>query len=56
MSERDGYQHGVPARIEAWQRGAGAAAEFYSRLFGWEVGGGGRCTLRGRDVAGIAAG
>jgi uncharacterized protein len=55
VSERDGFQLGVPAWIEAWESDTGAAARFYSRLFGWEADGG-RFTLRGRDVAGLAQG
>jgi uncharacterized protein len=55
MSERNGYEHGVPCWIETWQPDAEAAAGFYSRLFGWEVesvaGGSFMCRLRGRDVA-----
>jgi predicted enzyme related to lactoylglutathione lyase len=56
VSERDGYQPGVPAWIEAWESDLDAASEFYSRLFGWEAADGGRFTLRGRDVAGVAQG
>jgi hypothetical protein len=55
VSERDGFQPGVPAWIEAWESDTGAARRFYSRLFGWEADGG-RFTLRGRDVAGFAQG
>jgi predicted enzyme related to lactoylglutathione lyase len=64
MSERDGYQHGVPCWIDTWQPDAEAGAAFYSRLFGWEtedttppesdttyV----MCRLRGRDVAAIGS-
>jgi predicted enzyme related to lactoylglutathione lyase len=56
VSERDGFQHGVPAWIEAWQSDVDAASEFYSSLFGWEAADDGRFTLRGRDVAGLAEG
>jgi uncharacterized protein len=55
MSQRDGYEHGVPCWIETWQPDADAAAGFYSRLFGWEVERAGdgafMCRLRDRDVA-----
>jgi predicted enzyme related to lactoylglutathione lyase len=64
MSERDGYQHGVPCWIDTWQPDAEAAAAFYTGLFGWPAqdtmppGAGGQhfmCRLRGRDVAAIAS-
>jgi len=55
VSEPDGYPPGVPAWIEAWERDAGAAAEFYTALFGWERAGDGSFTLRGRAVAGVRA-
>jgi uncharacterized protein len=53
MSEPIGYRHGVPCWIETWQPDARAAADFYARLFGWEIDGEGpfMCRLRGRDVA-----
>jgi uncharacterized protein len=55
MSERDGYEHGVPCWVDTWQPDAEAAARFYRRLFGWETvgpnGGPFMCKLRGRDVA-----
>jgi predicted enzyme related to lactoylglutathione lyase len=55
MSERDGYQPGVPCCVDTWQQDAGAAADFYRGLFGWETvgppGGPFMCRLRGRDVA-----
>jgi uncharacterized protein len=55
MSERNGYEHGVPCWVDTWQPDADAAARFYSELFGWETAGqaGGpyMCSLRGRDVA-----
>ena len=60
MSERDGFQPGVPSWIDTWQPDAGAAAAFYAQLFGWEAE---RtdpryvmCRLRGRDVAAVGAG
>ena len=55
MSERDGFQAGVPCWVETWQADADAAADFYSAVFGWECegepGGPYMCRLRGRDVA-----
>ena len=64
MSERDGYQHGVPCWIDIWQDDAEAGAAFYTQLFGWEaentlppdsptshV----MCRLRGRDAAAIGS-
>jgi hypothetical protein len=65
MSERDGFQPGVPCWVDTWQPDADAAMKFYGRLFGWEsdetadapgdvkhyV-----CRLRGRDVAAVASG
>ena len=64
LSERDGYEPGVPCWIDTWQPDADAAAAFYAQLFGWEVedtmppGTPGQhfmCRLRGRDVAAIAS-
>ena len=63
MSERDGFQHGVPCWVDTWQDDGEAAARFYSELFGWEIEGGdvgeGRnyrmCNLRGRNAAGIGS-
>jgi hypothetical protein len=55
MSERDGYEHGVPCWVDTWQ-GGDAAARFYTELFGWEAARGGEYSmfrLRGRDVAGL---
>jgi hypothetical protein len=37
MSERNGYQPGVPAWVDTWQPDASAAGRFYGELFGWEV-------------------
>jgi uncharacterized protein len=37
MSERDGYQPGVPCWIDTWQPDADAAVAFYTQLFGWET-------------------
>jgi uncharacterized protein len=62
MSERDGYEHGVPCWVDTWRSDAEAAIGFYRRLFGWEIAGQRSsesedahlmCRLRGRDVAGI---
>jgi predicted enzyme related to lactoylglutathione lyase len=64
MSERDGYQHGVPCWVDTWQPDADAAVDFYGQLFGWEAedtmpaGVSGKhymCRLRGRDVAAVAS-
>ena len=35
MSERDGFQHGVPCWVDTWQDEIPAA--FYTGLFGWEA-------------------
>ena len=56
MSERDGFQHGVPCWVDTWQ--AEVPAAFYSGLFGWEAQVGDEYTLftqRGLDVAGAGA-
>ena len=53
MSERGGFQHGVPCWVDTWQ--AEVPAAFYSGLFGWEAQVGDEYTLfthRGLDVAG----
>ena len=64
MSERDGFEHGVPCWVETWQPDAERAVEFYSELLGWEAeettppGADRRlfmCRLRGRDVAAIGS-
>ncbi|HSD25209.1 MAG TPA: VOC family protein [Solirubrobacterales bacterium] len=64
MSERDGFQPGVPCWVETWQNDSNAATDFYRRIFGWETNttastdDGGTfqvCRLRGRDVAGIGS-
>jgi uncharacterized protein len=36
MTERNGYQPGVPCWVDTWQPDADAAARFYAELFGWE--------------------
>jgi uncharacterized protein len=55
MSERSGFEPGVPCWVDTWQPDADAAARFYGQLLGWETAGpaGGpfMCRLRGRDVA-----
>jgi predicted enzyme related to lactoylglutathione lyase len=65
VSERDGYQHGVPCWVDTIQPDPEAAVAFYSRLFGWEAedamppdspGSYFVCRLRGRDVAAIGSG
>ena len=58
MSERDGFQAGVPCWVDTWQDDAAAATSFYGELFGWKIADGpeyaiGR--LRGRDVAGFGS-
>jgi hypothetical protein len=62
MSERDGFQPGVPCWVETWQDDGDAAAAYYGAIFGWDaemtrsddatfrI-----CRLRGRDVAGIGS-
>src|SRR4051794_18049262 len=58
MSERNGYQHGVPCWVDSWQDDADGAAGFYAGLFGWEVAAGSTYSmarLRGRDVAGFGS-
>jgi hypothetical protein len=69
MSERDGYEPGVPCWVDTLQPDPGAAVAFYGELFGWEAK---RslpadsprgalpaeyymCRLRGRDVAAIGS-
>src|SRR5215212_4144926 len=37
MSERDGYEHGVPCWVDTWQEDADTAATFYAGVFGWDV-------------------
>jgi uncharacterized protein len=38
MSERDGYQHGVPCWVDTWQPDPDAAGRFYAGIFGWDIG------------------
>jgi uncharacterized protein len=63
MSERDGFEHGVPCWVDTWQPDADAAIDFYKEIFGWEAedtmpeGVSGKhymCRLRGRDIAAVA--
>ncbi len=59
MSERNGYEHGVPCWVDTWQSDADTAVAFYTGLFGWEAAsdpdGPPYLMLRlgGRDVAAI---
>ena len=64
MSNRNGYQHGVPCWITNVQPDPEGAAAFYAALFGWETenlmptGAAGDyivCRLGGRDVAAIVS-
>ncbi len=56
MSERNGYEHGVPCWVTNIQPDPAAAADFYGALFGWEYLEGGYYTarLKDRDVAAVA--
>jgi len=57
MSERDGYEPGVPCWVATIQPDPEAAAAFYGELFGWDYADGGGfliARLRGRDVAAVA--
>ena len=64
MSERDGFEPGVPCWVNTLQPDVEAAKGFYGGVFGWEfegpgpMPGGGEyyvARLRGRDVAGVAS-
>src|SRR5262245_58733918 len=64
MSDRDGFEPGVPCWVTAVEPDAEAAAAFYAELFGWEPehlmppdhpGKYFSCRLRGRDVAGVVS-
>src|SRR5947208_1025992 len=37
MSERDGFEPGVPCWVDTWQPDADAAVRFYGAVFGWET-------------------
>src|SRR2546425_7583424 len=64
MSERDGYEPGVPCWVAAVEPDAERAAGFYAELMGWDTtnlmapdakGKYFLCRLRGRDVAGVVS-
>jgi len=64
MSERDGYEPGVPCWVASVHPDPEKAVSFYTDLFGWEAtnlmppelpGKYYVCTLRGRDVAAIGS-
>jgi predicted enzyme related to lactoylglutathione lyase len=64
MSERDGYQPGVPCWVDTWQPDPARAVGFYTQLLGWEAEETTppdsprrhfMCRLRGRDVAAIGS-
>ena len=64
MTERDGYEHGVPCWVEPWQEDPDTAATFYAGVFGWDVEKGTppstdtryyMCRLGGSDVAAIGS-
>jgi predicted enzyme related to lactoylglutathione lyase len=64
MSDRDGFEHGVPCLVTGVFPDPRAAAAFYSDLFGWETehlmpedhpGTYALCRLRGRDAAAIVS-
>ena len=55
MSEREGFQAGVPCWVDTWQPDPEGAVGFYTGLFGWKAeptadGDYFMCRLRGRDV------
>jgi uncharacterized protein len=64
MSERDGFEHGVPCWVDHSSADPQGAADFYGALFGWEAedrmppeapGSYFMCRLRGRDVAALSS-
>jgi uncharacterized protein len=66
MSERDGFQPGVPSWVDVMGPDAGELTDFYGAVFGWDFSGPGEmpgdppgeyfvAQLRGRDVAGVAS-
>jgi predicted enzyme related to lactoylglutathione lyase len=66
MSQRDGYEHGVPCWVDTLQPDPDAAIAFYAGVFGWEFGAPGDmpgdppgryfvAQLGGRDVAGVGS-
>ena len=59
MSQRDGFEHGVPSWIAGAHPDPEQAARFYGELLGWASDSRGEhlvCTLGGRDVAGFLPG
>jgi predicted enzyme related to lactoylglutathione lyase len=66
MSERDGFQPGVPSWVDVMGPDTGKLTDFYGAVFGWDFTGPGEmpgdppgeyfvAQLRGRDVAGVAS-
>ena len=58
MSERDGFEHGVPCWVDTWQDDLDASVAFYTGLIGWDAQVGDEYTmftLRGLDAAGAGA-
>jgi predicted enzyme related to lactoylglutathione lyase len=66
MSERDGFQPGVPSWVDVTGPDVDALKGFYGAVFGWDFAGPGEmpgdppgryfvAQLRGRDVAGVAS-
>jgi predicted enzyme related to lactoylglutathione lyase len=66
MSERDGYQPGVPSWVDVMGPDPRRLLDFYGAVFGWDFAGPGEmpgdpageyfvARLRGRDVAGVAS-
>ena len=64
MSDRDGFQPGVPCWVETWHDDPEPAIRFYSGILGWETestlpsdadGSFHICRLRGRDAAAIGS-
>ena len=62
MSDRDGFEPGVPCWVETWHDDPERALRFYSGIFGWKAentlppeadGTFHICRLRGRDAAAI---
>ncbi|MDP4507697.1 VOC family protein [Nonomuraea turcica] len=61
MSQRSGYEPGVPCWVDLSSTDVGASARFYSEIFGWQAemvddpaaGGYGQFTYDGKKVAGV---
>ena len=58
MSERDGYQPGVPCWVDLLAPDVAGATSFYRELLGWQFDGPGPgeyfvAKVRGRDAAGV---